>query len=111
MGATVQGQGVMVGGAVRNGSPGPGRSAAFGYVVSGPGGGSATRLPRQVGRTPLWADPVGGELPTGSASRSVPRGGSVGVTGWNVAWATLRCDNVVKWSAHDSTASTDNDVK
>jgi hypothetical protein len=47
--ATYSGQDVMVHNADWNGALDPGKSATFGYVVSGSGGDPATELPCQVG--------------------------------------------------------------
>jgi chitin-binding protein len=47
--ATYGGQDVMVHNADRNGALDPGKSAAFGYAVSGSGGDPATALPCRVG--------------------------------------------------------------
>jgi chitin-binding protein len=47
--ATYSGQDVMVHNADWNGALDPGKSATFGYVVSGSGGDPATALPCQVG--------------------------------------------------------------
>lgn len=47
--ATHTGQDAMVRNADWNGSPSPGRSATFGYVVNGDDGDTATSLPCRVG--------------------------------------------------------------